>query len=233
MLIEASTCQQATMRFQQGVDGNRAGRLNGIQPPDHGVDVAEHLGGRRVAGVFAALARGVGAEQPPPAHVEAFDAGRGDRLGTEQQAGEGFGPGERGRRYVEPHEGGLGVSDVGGDITVEDEPPAGQWVGQVDRVGAGPPVTPGQSGGRALPKSLFQAGHGGHVCSSITYILEHTCALFKVGGTHHHSPSRRHHRLPAPSQITMFTTLMSAPSFHQVPMSTFPDPKSMGAGAVP
>ena len=40
--------------------------------------------------------------------------------------------------------------------------------------------------------------------------------------TAHHKPSSRHHRLPAPSQITMFTTLMSAPSRHQSPISTFP-----------
>ena len=50
---------------------------------------------------------------------------------------------------------------------------------------------------------------------------------------HHHSPSRRHQRLPAPSQIAMCTRLISAPSRHQVPMSTFPDPKRMGAAAVP
>ena len=49
----------------------------------------------------------------------------------------------------------------------------------------------------------------------------------------HHSPSRRHQRLPAPSQMVMFTTLMSAPSLHQVPMSTLPEPKRMGAAAVP
>ena len=46
----------------------------------------------------------------------------------------------------------------------------------------------------------------------------------------HHKPSSRHQRLPAPSQITMFTTLIRAPSFHQSPMSTLPEPNRMGAG---
>ena len=53
------------------------------------------------------------------------------------------------------------------------------------------------------------------------------------GRTSHHNPSSRHHRLPAPSQMVMLTTLMRAPSRHQVTMSTLPDPKRMGAAAVP
>ena len=55
----------------------------------------------------------------------------------------------------------------------------------------------------------------------------------KRHGGDHHNPNTRHHRLPAPSQITMFTMLMSAPSLHQSPISTLPDPNRIGAGAVP
>jgi hypothetical protein len=52
------------------------------------------------------------------------------------------------------------------------------------------------------------------------------CAAF------HQRPRIFHQRPPIPSQMIIFTTLISAPSFHQSASLTYPEPNSTGAGPV-
>ena len=175
MVLQAGSRQKAAVRFQHGVQSDGAARLDGIQSPGHGVDVAEHLGRSCITGIFAESPRRVGPEQPAASHFQSFDTAGGNRLGAEQQWREGFGSGECGCRHVQPHERGLGVRDPGCDIAVEDEPAIRQRIRKVDRIDAGPTVTPGQPDDVALPQSLFYNGHGS-LYSRISRILEHEAA---------------------------------------------------------
>ena len=92
------------------------------------------------------------------------------------------------------------------------------WSGREYGSGACALLAPGRSRRAAMAAAVSSGPHDGvAICSACD----------------HHSPNSFHHRLPIPNQIVMFTTLMRAPSFHHVPISTFPDPNRMGAGAVP
>ena len=110
---------EAIMEVEHGLRRDRIPWSDLADRGVHGVDVAQNLGGGQVDRSFAELPRCLGPQQLARADLEALDAGRGHRLGAEQEAGQPFGVRQGGCPGVQPGKRRLGVRDIRGDIAIE------------------------------------------------------------------------------------------------------------------
>ena len=129
VLHEARPGEQAAMRLEHDLLGDRSRGRHRLDRPEHRLDVPEYLHCGDVARVLSEL------------------------------AGQCFGVGERDCRRVEPDECRLCFRDIGRDIPVEHEPPTDKGVGDVDCVLTGAAITACQAASITLPAPYFQLCH--------------------------------------------------------------------------
>ena len=105
------------------------------------------------------LAGGVSAQQVPGIYGQALYTRRGDRLGTQQYAGERVKVRERNCAAVERGYGCLGLGDLRGDLAIERQPLTGERVGKLGVVVAAALVRAGLAAAVRRPVQPFVASH--------------------------------------------------------------------------
>ena len=122
---------EGAMHQEQVVEFEGVGTGGEFERGFHGRDVADHLHCDAIAGVTAERESGFGSGESASRRREAFDLGRSDRLGPEQEPGEAFEAHVSGARIVQRSDDCLCVGDVRGDVGGDREIPPGQRVGEV------------------------------------------------------------------------------------------------------
>ena len=111
--------------------------------PVHGLDVVEHLERSDVGWLLADDLLRLRVKESAAAYFEAFDPGRGDCLGAQQEASHRLRVDETSSLQVETDDCGLGIGDVGSGLPREDDRPADEGIGHVRFVRAALTVAAG------------------------------------------------------------------------------------------